>query len=76
MTRLNDLTRKRRRGVFGILAALPFSVMGNPADPAVSAETAHRAVTPLSCIGTDPCLMVVTFNQKYDIVWVALNSRP
>jgi len=24
----------------------------------------------------DPCLMAVTFNQKYDIVWAALNSQP
>jgi hypothetical protein len=23
-----------------------------------------------SCAGKHPCLMVVTFNQKYDIVWV------
>jgi len=161
MSRFNDLTHKRRHHVFGILAALPFTVMGNPANPAVSAETAHRAVTPLkdapfvqdddvkclksalengnpetgpstfllkappgcrvaahyhtaeeqliviqgsvltgmkgmpsvtltaggfavmpakaihsfSCIGTASCLMVVTFNQKYDIVWVALNSH-
>ncbi len=27
------------------------------------------------CIGTDPCLMVVTFDRKYDIVRVALNSH-
>jgi len=160
MSGFNGLTRKRRHGVLGILAALPFTVMGNPADPAVGAQTAHRAVTPLkdapfvqdedvkclksalengnpdtgpstfllkappgcrvaahyhtaeeqliviqgsvltgmkgmrsvtltaggfavmpskaihsfSCIGTDPCLMVVTFDRKYDIVWVALNS--
>jgi hypothetical protein len=47
MTRVNDLTRKRRHGVLGILAALPFTVMGNPADPAIGAETAHHAVTPL-----------------------------
>ena len=162
MSGFSDLTRKRRHGVLGILAALPFTVMGDPAGPPVSAETAHRAVTPLkdapfvqdddvkclksalengdpdtgpstfllkappgcrvaahyhaaeeqliviqgsvltgmkgmssvtltaggfavmpskavhwfSCIGADACLMVVTFNQKYDIVWVALNSRP
>jgi quercetin dioxygenase-like cupin family protein len=162
MTRFNDLTRGRRHHVLGILAVLPFAVMGNPADPAIGAETAHHAITPLtdapfvqdddvkclksalengnpdtgpstfllkappgcrvaahyhtaeeqliviqgsvltgmqgmrsvtltaggvavmpskavhsfSCIGKDPCLMVVTFNQKYDIVWVALNSHP
>jgi quercetin dioxygenase-like cupin family protein len=27
------------------------------------------AVHWFSCRGKDPCLMVVTFNQKYDIVW-------
>jgi quercetin dioxygenase-like cupin family protein len=161
MTRFNDLTRGRRHHVLAILAVLPFTVMGNPADPAIGAETAHHAITPLkdapfvqdddvkclksalengnpdtgpstfllkappgcrvaahyhtaeeqlivvqgsvltgmkgmrsvtltaggfavmpgkavhsfSCIGADPCLMVVTFNQKYDIVWVALKSH-
>jgi hypothetical protein len=34
-----------------------------------------KAIHSFSCVGTDPCLMVVTFNQKYDIVWVALNSH-
>ena len=29
-----------------------------------------KAVHWFSCTGKDPCLMVVTFNQKYDIVWV------
>jgi len=29
-----------------------------------------KAVHWFSCSGKDPCLMVVTFNQKYDIVWV------
>jgi quercetin dioxygenase-like cupin family protein len=29
-----------------------------------------KAVHWFSCRGNDPCLMVVTFNQKYDIVWV------
>jgi quercetin dioxygenase-like cupin family protein len=29
-----------------------------------------KAVHWFSCIGKGPCLMVVTFNQKYDIVWV------
>jgi quercetin dioxygenase-like cupin family protein len=29
-----------------------------------------KAVHWFSCRGKDPCLMVVTFNQKYDIVWV------
>jgi len=152
----------RRRTALGILAVLPFAVMGNPADPAAGAETAHHAVTPLKdapfvqdgdvkclksalengdpdsgpstyllkasagcrvaphyhtaeeqliviqgsvltgmngmhsvtltaggiavmpakavhwfrCSGKDPCLMAVTFNQKYDIVWVALDSQP
>jgi quercetin dioxygenase-like cupin family protein len=152
--------RRHRQGVLGMVAALPFTVMGNSAEPAIGAETAHHAVTPLedapfvqdddvkclksalengnpdtgpstfllkapagcrvaahyhtaeeqliviqgsvltgmkgmhsvtltaggiavmpakaihwfSCSGKDPCLMVVTFNQKYDIVWVALNS--
>jgi quercetin dioxygenase-like cupin family protein len=28
-----------------------------------------KAVHWFSCRGKDPCLMVVTFNQKYDIVW-------
>jgi quercetin dioxygenase-like cupin family protein len=29
-----------------------------------------KAVHWFSCTGKDACLMVVTFNQKYDIVWV------
>jgi quercetin dioxygenase-like cupin family protein len=29
-----------------------------------------KAVHWFSCSGKDTCLMVVTFNQKYDIVWV------
>ena len=29
-----------------------------------------KAVHWFSCRGKNPCLMVVTFNQKYDIVWV------
>jgi quercetin dioxygenase-like cupin family protein len=29
-----------------------------------------KAVHWFSCSGKDPCLMVVTFNRKYDIVWV------
>jgi quercetin dioxygenase-like cupin family protein len=29
-----------------------------------------KAVHWFSCSGKDACLMVVTFNQKYDIVWV------
>jgi quercetin dioxygenase-like cupin family protein len=29
-----------------------------------------KAVHWFSCAGQEPCLMVVTFNQKYDIVWV------
>jgi quercetin dioxygenase-like cupin family protein len=29
-----------------------------------------KAIHWFSCSGKDPCLMVVTFNQKYDIVWV------
>jgi quercetin dioxygenase-like cupin family protein len=29
-----------------------------------------KAIHWFSCRGKDPCLMVVTFNQKYDIVWV------
>jgi quercetin dioxygenase-like cupin family protein len=28
-----------------------------------------KAVHWFSCRGKDPCLMAVTFNQKYDIVW-------
>ena len=161
MTRFNDLTRGRRHHVLGIPAVLAFTVMGNPVGPAIGAETAHHAITPLkdapfvqdddvkclksalengnpdtgpstfllkappgcrvaahyhtaeeqlivvqgsvltgtkgmrsvtltaggfavmpgkavhsfSCIGTDPCLMIVTFNQKYDIVWVEPNSH-
>jgi hypothetical protein len=34
-----------------------------------------KAIHSFSCTGTDPCLMIGTFNQKYDIVWVALNSH-
>jgi quercetin dioxygenase-like cupin family protein len=30
-----------------------------------------KAIHWFSCEGKDPCLMVVTFDQKYDIVWVA-----
>ena len=29
-----------------------------------------KAVHWFSCQGKNPCLIVVTFNQKYDIVWV------
>jgi hypothetical protein len=29
-----------------------------------------KAVHWFSCSGKDACLMAVTFNQKYDIVWV------
>ena len=29
-----------------------------------------KAVHWFSCSGKDPCLMAVTFSQKYDIVWV------
>jgi quercetin dioxygenase-like cupin family protein len=29
-----------------------------------------KAIHWFSCEGKDPCLMVVTFDQKYDIVWV------
>src|SRR5258706_16309609 len=56
MGRLNeDMTKgsaMTRRTVLGILAVLPFAVMGGqadrPADPAaVGAQTAHGAVTPL-----------------------------
>jgi len=161
MTRFGLRGRKRRRTVLGILAVLPFAVMGRSAAPAVGANSAHGAVTPLkdahfeqdgdvkclesalengdpdsgpstyllkapagcrvaphyhtaeeqlvviqgsvltgmqgmqsvtltaggvavmpgkavhwfTCSGKGPCLMAVTFNQKYDIVWVALNSH-
>jgi len=29
-----------------------------------------KAVHWFSCAGKDPCLMIVTFDRKYDIVWV------
>jgi quercetin dioxygenase-like cupin family protein len=29
-----------------------------------------KAIHWFSCSGNDPCLMVVTFDRKYDIVWV------
>jgi quercetin dioxygenase-like cupin family protein len=161
MTSFEFGKRKRRRTVLGILAVLPFAMMGRPADPAaVGTPAAHGAVTPLkdapfaqdgdvkclmgalengdpdsgpstfllkapagcrvaphyhtaeeqliviqgsvltgmqgmhsvtltaggiavmpgkavhwfSCSAKGPCLMAVTFNQKYDIVWVTLNS--
>jgi quercetin dioxygenase-like cupin family protein len=35
-----------------------------------------KAVHWFSCAGKDPCLMVVTFNQKYDIVWVDSSGAP
>jgi quercetin dioxygenase-like cupin family protein len=35
-----------------------------------------KAVHWFSCSGKDPCLMVVTFNQKYDIVWVDSSGAP
>lgn len=146
---------ERRLAVFGILAVLPFTAIGNPAATPIGVETARHLITPLkeapfvqdddvkclkgalengnpdtgpstfllkapagcrvaahyhtaeeqlivirgkvwtemkgmpgvtltaggiavmpgkaihwfSCSGTDSCLMVVTFNQKYDIVW-------
>jgi hypothetical protein len=48
MTSFEFRRRKRRRTVLGILAVLPFAMMGRPADPAaVGAPTAHGAVTPL-----------------------------
>jgi quercetin dioxygenase-like cupin family protein len=28
-----------------------------------------KAIHWFSCVGTAPCLMAVTFNQKYDITW-------
>jgi hypothetical protein len=34
-----------------------------------------KAVHWFSCSGKDPCLMAVTFDKKYDIVWVDANSR-
>ena len=34
-----------------------------------------KAVHWFSCSGKDACLMVVTFDKKYDIVWVDVNSR-
>ena len=34
-----------------------------------------KAIHWFTCSGKDPCLMVVTFDQKYDIVWVAQNSH-
>jgi quercetin dioxygenase-like cupin family protein len=33
-----------------------------------------KAVHWFSCSGKDPCLMVVTFDRKYDIVWVDAHS--
>jgi quercetin dioxygenase-like cupin family protein len=157
-----DWKRRHRQSLPAVLAALPLTVMGSSAVPAVGAEAAHHAVTPLkdapfvqdddvkclksalengnpetgpstfllkapagcrvaahyhtaeeqliviqgsvsagmqgmdsvtltaggfavmppkaihwfSCSGKNPCLMAVTFNQKYDIVWVELNSHP
>jgi quercetin dioxygenase-like cupin family protein len=35
-----------------------------------------KAIHWFSCEGKDPCLMVVTFDQKYDIVWVDAHSKP
>jgi quercetin dioxygenase-like cupin family protein len=35
-----------------------------------------KAIHWFSCSGKQPCLMVVTFNQKYDIVWVAPKPHP
>jgi quercetin dioxygenase-like cupin family protein len=35
-----------------------------------------KAVHWFSCEGKNPCLMVVTFDQKYDIVWVDAHSKP
>jgi quercetin dioxygenase-like cupin family protein len=34
-----------------------------------------KAIHWFSCSGKDPCLMVVTFSQKYDIVWVESPSH-
>jgi quercetin dioxygenase-like cupin family protein len=34
-----------------------------------------KAVHWFSCSGKAPCLMVVTFDRKYDIVWVDVHSR-
>jgi quercetin dioxygenase-like cupin family protein len=35
-----------------------------------------KAVHWFSCSGKDSCLMAVTFNQKYDIVWVSAAPAP
>ena len=34
-----------------------------------------KAVHWFSCSGKDPCLMAVTFDKKYDIVWVDVNPH-
>lgn len=35
-----------------------------------------KAIHWFSCEGKDPCLMAVTFSQKYDIVWVKTPPDP
>ena len=35
-----------------------------------------KAIHWFSCEGKEPCLMVVSFDQKYDIVWVDAHSKP
>jgi quercetin dioxygenase-like cupin family protein len=35
-----------------------------------------KAVHWFSCEGKEACLMVVSFDQKYDIVWVDAHSKP
>jgi quercetin dioxygenase-like cupin family protein len=35
-----------------------------------------KAIHWFSCEGKEPCLMVVSFDQKYDIVWVGAHSKP
>jgi quercetin dioxygenase-like cupin family protein len=56
--------------------------MGMKGTPSVTLTAGGFAVMPgeaihrFSCNGKVPCLMVVSFDQKYDIVWVDAHSKP
>ena len=55
---------------------------GMKGTPSVTLTAGGFAVMPgkaihwFSCDGKEPCLMVVSFDQKYDIVWVDAHSKP
>ena len=55
---------------------------GMKGTPSVALTAGGFAVMPgkaihwFSCEGKEPCLMMVSFDRKYDIVWVDAHSKP